>query len=268
MSQRVLVTISDHVAHVRLNRPDKRNGLDLAMFEAIVAAGTSFVDNRSVRAVVLSGEGRSFCSGLDWQAFMASLDVATEALLARPAGHPANLAQRVSRVWADLDVPVLAAVHGHCLGGGLQIALGADMRYVHPHTQLSVMEVRYGLIPDMGITTLLPGLVRPDIARELTFTGRIFTGDEALAYGFATRVCDDPLAEAMTVARTIASKSPEAVQAAKRMFRESRTMDVRAALLFETELQMTLMRTPHQLEAVQAAFERREPVFIDAERLP
>ena len=263
MSDRVLVTIDQHVAHVRLNRPEKRNGLDLAMFEAIAAAGEGLRHARGVRAVVLSGEGKAFCSGLDWQSFLAhGAEAAMRLLDERDAGG-ANLAQRVARVWAELAVPVVAAVHGAALGGGLQIALGADLRYVHPEAQLSIMEVRYGLVPDMGLATLLPRLVRDDVARELALTGRVVSGVEGARVGLATRACDDPLAEAFETARNIAGRSPSAVRAIKRLLAEAPRLDVAAALRLETELQQQVMGTPEQMEAVQAVFEKRNPVFDD-----
>ncbi len=263
-SDRVLVTIEQHVAHVRLNRPEKRNGLDLAMFEGIVAAGDRLAADRGVRAVVLSGNGPVFCAGLDWPAFMELGAEAATRLLDRPAGRTANLAQQVSRVWAELPMPVIAAVHGVAFGGGLQIALGADIRYVHPAAQLSVMEVRYGLIPDMGLSTLLPGLVRADVARELTFTGRRVSGEEAVAMGLATRSCDDPIAAALETARTIAAQAPRAVRAAKRLLGESRGLDAGAALRLESDLQRTLLGGAEQMEAVMAVMQKRAAVFDDA----
>lgn len=263
MSDRVLVSVENHVARVRLNRPEKRNGLDLAMFEAIVAAAEGLAVAPGVRAVVLSGEGRAFCAGLDWASFLATADAAVPALLDRRAGEVANLAQKVSVVWADLPMPVLAAVHGAALGGGLQIALGADLRYVTPDAQLSVMEVRYGLIPDMGLSVLLPRVVRADVARELAFTGRVVDGAEALRLGLATRVCDDPVAEALATARAIAAQAPRAVRAAKRLLRDTDPHEVGAALALESELQRELMGTTEQLEAVQAALEKRAGRFDD-----
>ena len=261
MSDRVLVSVDGHVAHVRLNRPDKRNGLDLAMFEAIAAVGDRLRDDATVRAVVLSGEGRAFCAGLDWSAVMASPMDAAATLLDHRDAHGANLAQRVCRQWVELPVPVIAAVHGATLGGGLQIALGADVRYVHPHAQLSVMEVRYGLVPDMGLSTLLPRLVRDDVARELAFTGRVIQGDEAVRVGLATRACEDPLAEAFETARSIAAKAPSAVRAIKRLLNAAPQLRTPEALALESDLQRALLGSAEQMEAVQAAFEKREPVF-------
>src|SRR5580704_17964218 len=212
---RVLLSVDAGVAHVRMNRADKRNGLDLAMFEALIATGERIASDRSVRAVVLSGEGAAFCAGLDWNAFLAD-GASSQKLLARDlACSPANVAQRACWVWAEVPVPVVAAVHGVAFGGGLQLALACDVRLVAPDAQLSVMEIRYGLVPDMTASQTLLRLVRPDIAKELLFTGRVVTGDEATRIGLATRVAADPLAEATALATTIASQSPHAIRASK-----------------------------------------------------
>ena len=261
---RVLVERDGAVAHVVMNRPDKRNGLDLAMFEGLVGAGTELAADRSVRAVVLSGAGKAFCAGLDFQSFMMLPDGGRR-LLDRSGPSPANLAQRVAWVWRELAVPVIAAVHGSAFGGGLQIALGADLRMVHPEAQLSVMEIRWGLIPDMGISQTLTSVVARDVAKELTFTGRKVGGAEAVRLGLATRLSDDPVAEALSLARTIATKNPHAVRAAKRLFDETAGMPAAEALALETELQLPLLGSPNQLEAVQANFMRREPVFQDVD---
>ncbi|MCC6873588.1 MAG: crotonase/enoyl-CoA hydratase family protein [Sandaracinaceae bacterium] len=260
--ERVIVDREGAVAHVRMNRPDKRNGLDLAMFEALIETGTKLARDPSLRAVVLSGEGKAFCAGLDFQAFMAAAEVGQK-LLHRPDDSPANLAQRVGWVWQEVPVPVIAAVHGAAYGGGLQIALGADLRYVHPEAQLSVMEIRWGLIPDMSASKTLASLVAIDVAKELTFTGRIVSGEEAARLGLATRVCADPLKDALETARTIASKSPHAIRAGKRLWNETPALSVRDAFVLETELQLKLLGSPNQMEAVMANLERREPKFRD-----
>jgi len=259
---RVIVERDGSVAHVKLNRADKRNGLDLAMFEAIIAAGEALAEDRAVRAVVLSGEGKAFCAGLDFKSFMASPDV-SQKLLSRPAGKAANVAQQVAWVWREVPVPVIAAVHGQAFGGGLQIALGADLRYVRPDAQLSVMEIRWGLIPDMGISKTLLPLVRADVARELTWTGRVVSGEEAVALGLCTRVSDDPLAEALETARAIASKNPHAIRGAKRLFDAAPLLDAGAALRLETAIQLPILGSPNQMEAVAANFAKRAPEFSD-----
>jgi enoyl-CoA hydratase/carnithine racemase len=261
--ERVAVSIEDHVAHARLTRAEKRNGVDLPMFEALVAAGESLADDRQVRAVVLSGDGKAFCAGLDWGAFLAMGADAGKRLLDRPAGSPANLAQKFCWVWAELPVPVIAAVHGVAYGAGLQLALACDVRIVSADAQLSAMEVKYGLVPDMTASKTLLRLVRPDVARELLYTGRVVSGEEAARLGLATRVAEDPLAEAKDLARTIASMSPDAIRAAKRLATEAPELDVAAALRLETDLQIGLLGTQNQMEAVQAAMAKRPPTFVD-----
>jgi enoyl-CoA hydratase/carnithine racemase len=262
-TDRVLVTVEAHVAHVVLNRPDKRNGLDLAMFEAIVAAGERLAADPSVRAVVLRGEGKAFCAGLDWQAFLAAGAESRERLLSRSDASPANVAQRVGWIWQELPVPVICAVHGVAFGGGLQIALGADLRLVGPEAQLSVMEIKYGLVPDMSATQTLLRLVRPDVALELTCTGRVVGAEEAVALGLGTRVVADPVAEAAALAAEIATKSPHAIRAIKRLYRAAPHLSVAASFALETDEQLQLLGSPNQLEAVMAAMGKRAASFVD-----
>ena len=193
MNDRVIIDIEDGVADVRLIRADKMNALDNAMFEALVAAGERLKTEKGVRAVVLSGEGRAFCAGLDMGNFgrmaegprgrSATAERSDEGLGARSHGV-ANRAQYACWVWRELPVPVIAAVHGVAFGGGFQVALGADMRYVAPDARMAVMEIKWGLVPDMAGTQLMRHLAREDIVRELTYTGRIFSGEEALAVRF------------------------------------------------------------------------------------
>jgi enoyl-CoA hydratase/carnithine racemase len=252
------------VAHVELARPDKLNALDYAMFEGILEAGRGLAKDRSLRCVVLSGQGRAFSAGLDVASFMSSGDVASK-LLERDEGNPANLAQEVGHTWTELPVPVIAAVHGVCFGGGLQIALGADIRIVAPDARMSVMEIKWGLVPDMSGTQTLRHLVRLDVAKELAFTGRIVPGEEAHALGLATRLADDPVAEAMELARTIAGKSPDAIRACKQLFNQSVRLDLAAGFKLETDLQLGLLGTLNQIEAVMANMEKRPPRFADPE---
>jgi enoyl-CoA hydratase/carnithine racemase len=213
MSERVRVEIADRIAVVTLTRPEKHNALDPAMFEAVRAAAEAVGSAPAVRAVVLRGEGPSFCSGLDTSSFG---DLSAD-LVTRAPGRRANPAQQLCTDWIDLPVPVIAAIHGACFGGGLQMALGADVRIAAPDARLSVREIRWGLIPDMGITAALPRLVRIDVAKELTYTGRVIDAGEALALGLVTRVADDPHAAALALAHEIAARSPDAVRAAKRL---------------------------------------------------
>lgn len=264
MSERVNLTIDNGVATVRLSRPDKRNGLDLPMFEGLIETGKQLSTDNSVRAIVIHGEGKAFCAGLDFQSFLGSPDM-SQRMFERGEGSPANVAQRVAWIWQEVPVPVIAAVHGAALGGGLQIALGADLRYVAPDAQLSVMEIRWGLIPDMSITQTLLRLVPVDLAKELTFTGRIISGTEAAELGLATKVCDDPLEEALSMAKLIATKSPHAIRAAKRLLTDAPTLSRPDALKLETALQVALLGSPNQMEAVQANMAKRDPSFADPE---
>ena len=268
MSQpRVDVQVEDHVATVTLSRPEKHNALDGAMFEGIIAAAAQVGRTPGVRAVVLHGAGPSFCSGLDVASLMSGAEGALtlEDVLAREEGQRANVVQRVCTDWIDLPVPVIAAVHGNCFGGGLQIALGADVRIVAPDARLSVMEIHWGLIPDMGLTSTLPKLVRADVARELTYTARRVPGAEAVELGLATRVADDPLAAATALAREIAGRSPDAVRAAKRLLNEVDALTDAEALVLETDLQRTLIGSPNQIAAVTAGMTRQPGEFTDPE---
>lgn len=263
MTDRVLLTIADGVADVRLNRPDKLNGLDLPMFDALVATGKRIAEDRSLRAVVLSGEGRGFCAGLDFMSFMATSEGPKRNLFERSTESPANLAQRAAFIWAEVPIPVIVAVHGVAFGGGIQIALAADIRIVAPDARLSVMEIKWGLIPDMSGTQTLRRLVPLDVAKELTFTGKIVSGVEAVALGLATRVSEKPHEDAMALAREIAGKSPDAIRAGKRLLNESGLLTLADGLRLEEELQRSLMGSPNQAEAVQANFEKRAPRFRD-----
>lgn len=267
MADRVLWSIDDGVADVRLNRPDKLNALDAEMFTALARTGAALRDTAGLRAVVLSGEGRSFCAGLDRSAFRAMADGATwrPAAADAPAEGPddgLSRGQRAVLVWHALPVPVIAAVRGHALGGGLQLALGADIRIVAPDAVLGVLEIRWGLTPDMAGTQLLPRLVGPDVAAELTWSGRTVDAAEAVRIGLATRVAEDPRAAAHELAAAIATRSPAAVRAAKRML-DLAHGPLAAGLAAEREAMAAIMGSPHQREAARAALEGRTPVFDD-----
>ena len=266
MNDRVSINYIDNgIADVRLNRPDKMNALDPAMFQAIIAACNELRDHAGLRAVVLSGEGRSFCAGLD-MASMATVgdgDASgggAKSLLDRTHGN-ANDFQAVAMLWRKLPVPVIAAVHGVCFGGGLQIASGADIRIVAPDARMSVMEMKWGLIPDMGGFALWRGMVRDDILRELTYTNREFSGVQAQTLGFATEVHADPHTRAMELAHEVAGKNPDAMREAKMLFNEYADMDEDAILMAESVRQMKVMRQPNQIEAVMAAMQKRSAVF-------
>jgi enoyl-CoA hydratase/carnithine racemase len=270
MEQRVSISISEGVADVRLVRADKMNALDAAMFEALVAATERLSREKSLRAVVLSGEGRAFCAGLDMGRFAAMKKTdgngipggENRDLTVRSHGQ-ANFAQQAVWGWRQLPVPVIAAIQGVAFGGGFQLALGADLRFLSPEARMSIMEIKWGLVPDMAGTPILTSLVRDDILRELTFTGRIFSAQEAMSYGLATRICDDPRAAAFEVAREIAGQSPDAIRAAKRMLNRL-SVDPGPALLAESVEQQKLLGSANQLEAVRANIEKRAPRFADA----
>lgn len=269
MEERVSISISEGVADVRLVRADKMNALDQAMFEALVAATERLSKEKGVRVVVLSGEGRAFCAGLDMGRFAAMKETGGNGipggenrdLTARTHGQ-ANFPQQAVWGWRQLSVPVIAAVHGVAFGGGFQLSLGADMRFLSPDARMSVMEIKWGLVPDMAGTPILASLVRDDILRDLTYTGRIFSAQEAMTYGLATRICDDPRASALEVAREIADKSPDAIRAAKRLL-NNLSVDPGPALLAESVEQQTLIGSANQTEAVRSNLEKRAAKFAD-----
>ncbi|MCC7076773.1 MAG: crotonase/enoyl-CoA hydratase family protein [Acidimicrobiia bacterium] len=269
MHDRVKIDVSPAgIADVRLNRPEKRNALDYAMFAGILDAVEELAGDTSVRVVVLSGEGAAFCAGLDFGVFAGTAEGPRVNLLARDEGSPANTAQQAVWGWHTLPVPVIAAVHGQAYGGGCQIALGADIRILHPEATMSVMEIKWGLIPDMCGPQLLPRLVGIDVAKELTWTGRVVDADEAVRIGLATRIAPDPLAAALALAGEIAAKNPDAIRLGKRLIEESAAESDAAGLLLEEESQLRLVGSPNQLEAVQANFEKRPPRFEDPASTP
>ncbi|MGO4446469.1 crotonase/enoyl-CoA hydratase family protein [Mycobacterium sp. 2YAF39] len=261
---RVRVQVGDNgVATATMVRADKHNALDQAMFQGLVDAAEQLAADTAVRAVVLHGEGKSFCSGLDVASFMSG-ERGTGILLDRDEKRIANFAQRVTYDWSLVPAPVIAAIHGNCFGGGLQIALGADIRIATPDAKLSIMEIKWGLVPDMGITQTLPRLLPIDVAKEMTFTGRIVSGSEGRELGLVTRTEEDPLSAALALAEEIAQKSPDAVRAAKRLYDETWAgNDPAAALARESELQEGLIGKPNQIAAVMAGMSGEKPVFAD-----
>ncbi len=280
MSDRVKIDFHAGVADVRLNRADKMNALDPAMMKGLIEAGQQLAAEPKARVAVLSGEGRAFCAGLD-MASMAAIGQSAEkpsesdpataekkvdsGLLTTSEDSPANFVQRVCWIWREIPIPVIAAVHGVAYGGGLQLALGADMRYVTPDVRMSVMEIKWGLIPDMSGTQTLRHLVRDDVARELTYTGKIVTGEEARELGLATRVTDDPRAAALETAQEIASKSPSAIRAGKELLNQSTLITVEEGMKLEAGLQTRLIGGKNQIEAVTANMQKRAPDFTDGE---
>jgi enoyl-CoA hydratase/carnithine racemase len=263
---RVTIAVSEGVAEVTLNRPDKLNALDPAMFEAIIAAGERLSSASGLRAVVLTGAGKGFCAGLDKETFASIAAGGTRPTLgdlAKRTHGIANSWQQAAYVWRTLPVPVIAAIHGVALGGGFQIALGADIRYVAPDARLSILEIKWGLVPDMAGIALMRELTRADVIRELAMTGRVFSGADALAYGFATGLHADPLAAARATAREIAGRSPDAVRALKRLLNLASDADTKAILLAESKEQAALIGSPNQIEAVRAGVSGRAGRFKD-----
>ena len=269
-TDRVTVSIDDAgIADVRMNRADKRNALDGAMFVGLAEAGERLKTEHGLRAVVLSGEGESFCAGLDFSSFQSM--AGGEEAAGAGNGNPGNLTaggithrgQQVCWVWQEITVPVIAAVHGHALGGGLQIALGADIRFVHPATKLSVREIHWGLVPDMTGTLFLSRLTGVDVAKELTFTARMFDGEEAGRLGLATHVTEQPREDALALAVEIAARSPEAVRGAKALFNRLANADAAEQFAEERKVIGGLIGSLNQVESVMANFEQRPPAFTD-----
>ena len=265
-SDRIAVEISGGIAEVRLDRPDKLNALDPDMFAALVETGERLRRAAGLRAVILHGAGRGFCAGLDKGSFAAMAGGGMKSLsdlMTRTHGL-ANAPQYAAYVWRELPVPVIAAIHGVALGGGFQIALGADMRYVTPDAKLSILEIKWGLVPDMAGIPLMRELARADVIRELAMTGRVFSGQEALAYGFATRVVEDPLAAARETARGIADRSPDAMRGLKRLLNRAFDDDTAGLLLSESREQSALIGSPNQIEAILSNVENRPAKYAEA----
>ncbi len=261
--QRVAIEIKDHVADVRMLRADRHNALDWQMFQGLLDAVRRLQDEETVRVVVLSGEGPSFCSGLDFPSFMSG-DVPIDAAFEHSNPEDiANNAQQVAYGWQQLRMPVIAALQGVCYGGGCQLALGADIRIAAPDTKMSVMEIKYGLIPDMAITQTITRLTRLDVAKELTYTGRIVEAEEALRLGLVTRIEQDSRSVALELAATIAAKSPDATRGAKKLFNEAWLASPADGLALEESLQKSIIGQPNQMAAVQASMTRQPAVYKD-----
>lgn len=259
---RVSVTYKDHIAHVRLTRADKMNAVDQEMITAVIAAGEEIAAS-DARVVILSGEGKAFCAGIDISGLsgMIGKDPA-ELLMPRTHGDgTTNQWQEFAMVWARMDIPVIAAVHGVCFGAGIQLALGADIRIAAPDAQFAVMEMKWGIVPDMGGMVLLPKLVRSDVLRRMTYTAEPVGAEQAERWGLVTELADDPLAAAQKLAETIAGKSPSAIRAAKRLIAVAESEPAEAVLEAESREQVDLMGKPHQMEVVAAAFGKRPAVF-------
>jgi enoyl-CoA hydratase/carnithine racemase len=264
MTDRLSVDVSDHVAIVRLNRPEKHNAVDLEMFEAIIETATKLANDDTLRAIVLTGEGEHFCAGIDVSVFQgAGIGAVGHGRMEPGEFCPANFFQRAAYVWREMPVPVIAAIRGVAFGAGLQIALGADIRYAAADAKFSVMEIKWGLMPDMAISATAHAVVPVDRLKELAYTGRVISSNEAEAAGLITAVKDDPLEAAKVLALEIAGRSPHAIRAIKTLFDESWHPDVAGSLQREARLQMELMGKPNQIEAVTANMEKRAPGFVD-----
>ena len=264
MSERVRITVSEHIAEIVLCRPEKMNALDQAGFDQLANTAKQVASDSSVRVVIIHAEGDHFCSGAD-KSFLQ--DAASnqsgfcKRVLHFPEGEIANEFQKPTIAWYELDVPVVICLQGTVYGAGMQLALAGDIRIASSTTAMSVFEIHWGLIPDMGITLTLPRLVRADIALELVVSGRIVNAPEALQIGLITRVAEYPLDEARKIAKLIAAKSPEAIQRGKRLMRDSANMDRAQSLRFEAQLQSELIGTANQLEAAMANLEKRDARF-------
>jgi len=261
INNRVSIDIENHIAIVTLNRPEKMNALDDQMLNAIIEAGQTVEKNADVRVVILRGAGKAFCAGIDLSNFKSDTAINAQALENRTHGI-ANMWQYSAYVWREISIPVIAAVHGVAFGGGLQIMLGSDIKYITADTKLSVMEMKWGLIPDMAGTQLMLHSVRDDIIRELTYTNRVFLGAEAVEYGFASHISADPFADAMKLAEEIARKSPSAIVKAKKVLNAAPYVDsVADGLLLESIEQDAINRKKNQMEAVFSSMQKRPGQF-------
>ena len=269
MSKLVTIDINANgVADVRLNRADKYNALSPEMFDAITETGKTLSTNQTIRAIVLSGNGRGFCAGLDFAGFQNIIGSEKSSIISKNSSSdeiPGNPAQKIGMVWKHLPVPVIAALHGASLGGGFQLAMGPDIRIAAPDATFSIMEIQWGLIPDCSISQTLRELVPIDVAKELTFTGRTFDGKEALQLGIVTQISDSPLKSALEMAEIIAAKSPNAIRYSKELFEATWHETPNTGLAVEEKLQKKLIGSPNQIETVKANFEKRPPQYIDPE---
>ena len=263
MTDVLTTAIEGHVATVTLNRPSKHNAINMEMFAALAEAGEQLKSQPTVRAVVLTGAGDNFCSGIDTSVFKQAGAGIDPTMMAPVEPSPANFFQRPAYVWRELDVPVICALQGAAYGGGLQIALGADLRFASPSARLSIMEIKWGLIPDLAISTTLRDILRLDRVKELAWSGRVVDAAEALEIGLVTAVHDDPLAAAQQFATEVAGRSPDAIRSMKKLFNRAWKMSDADALSLEAELQSAILGAQNQMEAAMANLQGRDPVFKD-----
>ncbi len=267
MNDRISITmLEDGIADVRMTRVDKMNALDATQWNVLVEAIDTLNATPRLRVVVLSGEGRAFCAGLDLSSLQSERDPGASSAggsLADRTRGIANNAQYAAWGWRELPVPVIAAVHGVAFGAGSQIMAAADIRIVHPDTRIAIMEMKWGLVPDVAGMPLWRGQVRDDVLREMIYTNREFNGTEAKEMGFATHVSDDPHAKAMELARVIANKNPHAMRGAKRLCNLMGDATDAQLLQAESDEQVLVIRTPNQIEAVMAEMQKRKPNFAE-----
>ncbi len=261
---RVLFEVKNKIAYVTLNRPEKHNGLDQQMFVELVQTAKNIRRDRSIRCVIMKGEGPSFCAGLDFVSVSKTPSIIPRFFIKFPWSKD-NMFQRVAHIWRDLPIPVIAVVHGNCFGGGMQIILACDYRIATPTANMSILEMKWGLIPDMSGMVTLSRLTRADIAQELTMTGRFFSGLEGAEYGLISKISETPLAEAEALANTISKKSPDAIAATKYLFKKTWKKDARMALLLERITQLRLLGRKNQRTALSNGLSRdKEPkAFMD-----
>ncbi len=257
----VLLSVENHIAKVTLNRPEKLNALSIDMFDALIKVGRQIAEDESIRCVILNANGPSFCSGLDLANFSPDPNAEMNKDLTIREFEDCNKWQKAVWVWHECPVPVIAVGQGVIYGGGLQIFSAADIKFVHPESTLCILEMRWGIIPDMGGTQLWPLSVRMDILKELCYTNRKFSANEAVDYGFATHLSQDPLADAMTLAEQIASKSPSAIVQAKYVLNKAPYLSEADGLMLESEAQQAIIRKENQMEAIFSQMQKRPASF-------
>lgn len=261
MPETINLEIRDHIAHLTLNRPDKMNAVSEDLITDLLAATTEIVTS-DARVVLLSGAGKAFCAGLDVSNFQRFITEDLDTLVMDRTHGDANLFQAFTLALYDLPIPVIAALHGPVFGAGMQLAAAADMRIASPDAKLSIMEMKWGLIPDMGGMVTLPQILRADVLKRLTYSHEILSAPDALAVGLVTEVSDDAPQRALELCQNIAAKSPSAVRAAKALIDEAYTLESRAdVLMAESARQRDLIGKSHQMESVMAQMQKRAPVY-------
>jgi len=280
IDERIKLVVNEHVAHVVLARSEKMNALDMAMIKAIDLVGERIKADKTIRAVVLSSDGEHFCAGLDKSVFTSllegadiSLDPSKHSVIENQQKEPFKLAQRTHGVaniyqyvvwmWRELSVPVVVAIQGVTFGGGLQLALGGDCRFASPNSRFSILEMKWGLIPDMGGIQIMRNLVRDDVMRMLSYTAQEFSADKAKEWGFITDVVEDPVAHSLALAKKIAQQSPDAIRTTKKVISESYDLSAEEGLLLEAQEQDKILGNTNQVEAVMSQLQGRPAKFID-----